>query len=73
MRRLMRESFLQKRVYPLFGFYPWECPLCRKTVLRRQRRERRKRPRLRDFTVIDARLAKSRNQASTGAPTAKSQ
>lgn len=71
MRRLVRESFLQRSVYPLFGYYPWECPLCRKPVLLRQRRERRKRSRLRDFSAIDARITKSSNQAA--APAAKAQ
>jgi hypothetical protein len=29
MRRLAREGLLQKMFLPLFGFYPWECPVCR--------------------------------------------
>jgi hypothetical protein len=33
LRRLSRTGFLQLRVYPLFGFYPWECPVCRKPVM----------------------------------------
>jgi len=44
MRRVVRETFLQRKVYPLFGFYPWECPLCREPILYRKRRPGRKRP-----------------------------
>ena len=29
MRRLPREGFLQKNIYSIFGYYPWECPICR--------------------------------------------
>ena len=71
MRRLLRESFLQKHVYPLFGYYPWECPLCRKLVLLKMRRVRRKRSKLTDFSAMDARAAQSAHQASSAAPAAK--
>ncbi len=37
MRRLSRRGFLQEKIYSWFGYYPWECPLCRKpTMLRKQ-------------------------------------
>ena len=26
MRRFARKGFLQEKVYPFFGYYPWECP-----------------------------------------------
>jgi len=26
---MKRHGFLQKKVYPMFGYYPWECALCR--------------------------------------------
>jgi len=29
LRRMKRHGFLQKKVYPMFGYYPWECALCR--------------------------------------------
>ncbi|HWA93698.1 MAG TPA: hypothetical protein VG844_03785 [Terracidiphilus sp.] len=31
MRRLPREGFMQKNIYAIFGYYPWECPVCRVT------------------------------------------
>jgi hypothetical protein len=71
MRRLVRESLLQRRVYPLFGYYPWECPLCRETVLLRKRYARRRRSRLRDFSAMEADLAKPSNRASSAMPAAK--
>jgi hypothetical protein len=30
MRRLPRTGFVQQHVWPFFGYYPWECPICRK-------------------------------------------
>lgn len=36
LRRLARTGFLQKHVYWKFGYYPWECPLCREPVMVRQ-------------------------------------
>jgi hypothetical protein len=33
LRRLARRGFLQVRIFPLFGYYPWECPVCRKTIM----------------------------------------
>jgi hypothetical protein len=29
-RRLNREGFLERRILPLLGYFPWECSLCRK-------------------------------------------
>jgi hypothetical protein len=43
MRRLSRHGFLQQKVYPIFGYYPWECPLCRKLVMLRKQYQRRTR------------------------------
>jgi hypothetical protein len=43
MRRLGRAGFLLGRIYPLFGYYPWECPLCRKMRLMRMRGRRMRR------------------------------
>jgi hypothetical protein len=33
LRRLARQGFLQLKVYPKLGYYPWECPICRKTTM----------------------------------------
>jgi ribosomal protein L40E len=30
LRRQKRHGFLQLKVFPLFGLYPWECAMCRK-------------------------------------------
>ncbi len=29
-RRINRSNFLQRTVLPWFGFFPWECAMCRK-------------------------------------------
>lgn len=31
--RIARHGFLQRKVYSLFGFFPWECPHCRRISL----------------------------------------
>lgn len=40
LRRLPRSGFLQKRVYSFFGYYPWECPICRQVRMFRERGKR---------------------------------
>jgi hypothetical protein len=40
--RLFREGFLQKKIYPMFGFYPWRCRTCATTMML-QKRKRAKR------------------------------
>jgi hypothetical protein len=42
MRRLTRESFMQREIYPLFGYYPWECPLCRELIMYKVRSVRKR-------------------------------
>lgn len=37
LARIARRGFLRKKVYPLLGFYPWECAMCRKEFLIRKR------------------------------------
>jgi ribosomal protein L37AE/L43A len=37
LARIARRGFLRTKVYPLFGFYPWECAMCRKEFLIRKR------------------------------------
>jgi hypothetical protein len=32
-----RRGFVQKKILPHFGFYPWECPVCRETLYLRKR------------------------------------
>jgi DNA-directed RNA polymerase subunit RPC12/RpoP len=32
MRRLARQGFLERNIYSYFGYYPWECPMCRERV-----------------------------------------
>jgi hypothetical protein len=43
MRRVSRHGFLEKKIYPLFGLYPWECGYCRMVKLFRNRGPRRSR------------------------------
>jgi hypothetical protein len=33
LRRENRYGFLQLKIFPLFGLFPWECVFCRKTLL----------------------------------------
>lgn len=43
LRRVSRRGFLQKRVYTFFGYYPWECPICRETVFIRKQYQGKRR------------------------------
>jgi DNA-directed RNA polymerase subunit RPC12/RpoP len=43
LRRLARQGFLQKKLYSRFGYYPWECPLCRELVMVRQQHRLKRR------------------------------
>ncbi|HVZ84561.1 MAG TPA: hypothetical protein VG893_12885 [Terracidiphilus sp.] len=43
LRRLPRQGFLQKQVYAWFGYYPWECPICRQVKMLRKRGKRSRR------------------------------
>jgi hypothetical protein len=36
LRREPRNGFLQMKVYPMFGLYPWECMMCRNVLLYRK-------------------------------------
>jgi len=42
LHRIARRGFLQIKVYPLLGYYPWECAGCRETSLIKKRLERRR-------------------------------
>ena len=37
MRRLNRKGLLAKKLFPYFGYYPWECPVCRETFFYKDR------------------------------------
>jgi DNA-directed RNA polymerase subunit RPC12/RpoP len=37
MTRVQRRGFMQERVYPKLGLYPWECPFCREVHLLKSR------------------------------------
>jgi hypothetical protein len=41
LRRLPRRGSLQQKFYPLFGYYPWECPICRVPVMLRKQHQRK--------------------------------
>jgi hypothetical protein len=43
LRRLARQGFMQKEIYSRFGYYPWECPLCREPMMVRQQHRLKKR------------------------------
>jgi predicted RNA-binding Zn-ribbon protein involved in translation (DUF1610 family) len=44
MYRLERKGILQKKMFPFFGFYPWQCKECgAEALLRKRKRRRRKR------------------------------
>jgi len=43
LRRISRKGFLQLNFFPLFGLYPWECPICRTTVMRKKQHQRKRR------------------------------
>jgi len=41
LRRQHRHGILQNRILPFFGYFPWECPVCRETLYFCQRRRKR--------------------------------
>ncbi len=41
IRRVERKGFMQKHVYPFFGYFPWHCRECRQYVLLRRRYSRK--------------------------------
>ncbi len=48
MRRIARAGFLQKVILPWFGYYPWECILCRQLKYFHFRGPKSSRRRIRD-------------------------
>lgn len=41
MYRVERRGILRRRVYPIFGLYPWVCKECGNEVMLRKRNRRR--------------------------------
>jgi ribosomal protein L37AE/L43A len=37
LARIARRGFLRQKLFPAFGFYPWECSMCRRQFLLRKR------------------------------------
>jgi hypothetical protein len=35
--RVVRKGYFQEKIYPFFGYYPWECMKCRVLVMLRKR------------------------------------
>jgi ribosomal protein L37AE/L43A len=33
LARIARRGFMREHVYTLFGYYPWECAICRREFL----------------------------------------
>lgn len=53
LQRLARRGFLEKKVYPIFGYYPWECPACRVTRYFKKRGQRMQRKKRIEEPVIE--------------------
>jgi hypothetical protein len=37
--RIFREGYLQEKIYPIFGYYPWKCKTCGKSMMLRIRQK----------------------------------
>lgn len=33
LARIARHGFLRRKLFPVFGFYPWECAICRRQFM----------------------------------------
>jgi hypothetical protein len=40
-RRVERKTFLEKRILPILGYYPWTCGFCKSSFLARKRNRRK--------------------------------
>jgi|HubBroStandDraft_1064217.scaffolds.fasta_scaffold546802_2 predicted RNA-binding Zn-ribbon protein involved in translation (DUF1610 family) len=40
-RRMERKGFLQERLLPMLGYYPWVCGMCKSTFVMRKRYRRK--------------------------------
>jgi hypothetical protein len=65
LRRLGRRGFLQNGVYPLFGYYPWECFTCCSTEILRKRGRKTSRLTSGHSTSEEHDLFRSAQQEST--------
>jgi hypothetical protein len=36
--RIFRRGYLQETIYPMFGFYPWKCKVCHRSMMFRMRK-----------------------------------
>lgn len=43
LKRVKRAGFVQERVYPIFGYYPWKCTKCLGNVLLKKRGQAKRR------------------------------
>jgi hypothetical protein len=39
--RIFREGYLQEKIYPIFGYYPWRCKACKRYMMLRKRKNSR--------------------------------
>lgn len=37
VHRVFRKGYLQEKIYPLFGYFPWRCMKCGERVMLRKR------------------------------------
>jgi DNA-directed RNA polymerase subunit RPC12/RpoP len=42
-RRVERKGFLQRRILPLFGYFPWTCSTCKESFTMRKRYRKKSR------------------------------
>ncbi len=40
--RVERKGLIEKKVFPIFGFYPWQCKDCGTELMLRKRKRRRR-------------------------------
>lgn len=52
LHRAERHTFMEKKIFSLFGLYPWECGNCREHFMLKQRYEKA-RVRRRNLQVAD--------------------
>jgi hypothetical protein len=65
--RIERHGFLRRKIWPLFGLYPWECKHCRKVTLLRSRGVRQSTPHpappRRDYRHLNLRPSQARSDS----------
>ena len=40
-RRVERATFMEKKIFPMFGYYPWMCGFCKSSFMARKRYRRK--------------------------------